>query len=240
MRRVLKKIRATLRRLWYRRGYYRTRVLPAKVPLYPLAYMPTGLTVHACGHPAIRIIDGLATADECALLLELATGASGNGTVVYGQEVQDHRLLPLICRCAALTGAVPQNVDTVRVRRMDAGAAAAPLDLPRDRTGTALIYLNDAGEDAGTVFSHADVTATPAAGRGICWINTDSQGRPRNELLPTDRAPTGNTPKWVAEIGFRPYPTLPVPALAPLQARPGVALDGSAVLPPGAWLPSNQ
>ncbi len=239
MKGPLKKLHAAARRFWYQRGYYRTQVLPATVPLYPLAYMPTGMTVHATGNPAIRTIEQLATAAECALLLELAgAGLRDGSAVVYGEAVQDARLLPLISRCAALTGARMEYVDAVEVRCLHTGQASVPLTLPRDRIRTALVYLNDPGADAATVFAHADVSVTPAAGRGICWVNTDAAGRPRADLAAVDRPPTGNTEKWVALLGFRPYATLPVAALPPLQARPGVALTPAATLPPGAWLPA--
>jgi len=128
-----------MRRTWYRRNYYLSRLVKPQVPFHPLPYLPRGFTVHKVGGTGIRVIDNLVTQEECDYLIGLAraqlsrshvvidgkpvleSGRTSSHAVVFHRYHQDPRGLPIIARGAALAGVPAENAEQIYVSRYGPG-----------------------------------------------------------------------------------------------------------------------
>ena len=72
---IAKRIKNKLARLNYRRNYYLSKLLPAKVPVTPLYYLPDGFSVHTVANTGIRVIDNFCTREEADYLIGLESAA---------------------------------------------------------------------------------------------------------------------------------------------------------------------
>lgn len=266
MKQALRRLRNTLRRTWYRRNYYLSRISPPRVPLNPLPYFPPGFRVHKVADTGIRVIDNLVTREECDYLIKLAreqlsrsrvvidgkpvleSGRTSSHAVVFHRYHQDANVLPIIARGAALAGVPAENAEQIYVSRYGPGELyhghydVANDFLTRDRLCTMLIYLNSLDESQGgaTYFRDLNVAVQPRAGRAVCWTNTNPDGSVHLETLHAALPPRGEaTEKWVIQLWFRPYRMHRVHArLSPLQTAPGEPLRGDESLPDGAFIPA--
>ena len=264
---ILRKIRRRLQRHWYRRNYYLSRLNRPHIPLNPLPYVPSGMSVHKVGDTGLRVIDNFVTAEEANYLIDTAreklsrskvvvdgkaieeSGRTSSHAVVFHRYHQDPKVLPIIQRGAALAGVPVDNAEQLYVSRYGPGEFyhghydVAGDFLTSHRLCTMLIYLNVLDDDQGgaTFFRDLNVAVKPKAGRAVCWTNTNPDGTVHRETLHAALPPEGeDAEKWVIQLWFRPYRMYRIePKLEPLQARDGVPLTGDESLPPGTWIPSE-
>ncbi|MBT8422961.1 MAG: 2OG-Fe(II) oxygenase [Gammaproteobacteria bacterium] len=265
MMNLLRKIRRRLQLLWYRRNYYWSKISRPDIPLCPLPYLPSGLSVHKVGDTGLRVVDNFVTHEEAQYLINTAreqlsrstvvkdgkaikeSGRTSSHSVVFHRNYQDPKVLPIIQRGAALAGVPVENAEQIYVSRYGPGELyhghydVAGDFLTSHRLCTMLVYLNDLEEDQGgaTYFRDLNVAVKPKAGRAVCWTNTNPDGSMHRETLHAALPPVGEgTEKWVIQLWFRPYWMHDIgPELEPLQTRTGVALSGNEPLPPGVFHP---
>ena len=267
MKKLVKRLRSHLSRVWYRRNYYLSRIFPRTIPFHPLPYLPDGFAVHKVGTTGIRVVENFIRPEEVDYLIDFArehlarskvvvdgkvivqSGRTSSHAVVFHRFRQDPRVLPIIARGAMLAGVPVDNAEQIYVSRYQSGEFyhghydVAGDFLTSHRLCTMLIYLNDLDENQGgaTYFRDLNVAIRPKAARAVCWTNTNPDGSIHPETLHAALPPEGeNTEKWVIQLWFRPYRMHRIhERLAALQAADGVPLRGDETLPEGAWIPSQ-
>lgn len=267
MKSIIRKLRDRLARLHYRRNYYLARIVQPKVPVAPVYHLPSGFSVHCVANTGLKVIDNFCTAEEANYLIETARrelsqskivvdgkvvedpGRTSTHAVVFHRHYQDPKVLPIIARGAMLAGVPLDHAEQIYVSRYGEGQLYhghydfAGDFLTSHRLCTMLIYLNTLEDDEGgaTYFRDLNVAVKPTRGRAVCWTNMNPDGSPHLETLHAALPPEGEgTEKWVIQLWFRPYRMNPIRMkLNALQARPGKALSGDEVVPPGVWIPSQ-
>jgi prolyl 4-hydroxylase len=265
---LIRKIRRRLNRLWYRRNYYLSKLLPATVPPSPLHHLPDGFRISVVGKTGIRVIDNFCTQDEADYLIDKArkrlaksrvvvdgkaifdSGRTSSHAVVFHRFEQDSVVLPIVARGAMLAGVPVDQAEQIYVSRYGPGELYhGHYDFSDDfmtthRLCTMLIYLNDLAENQGgaTYFRDLNVAIRPRRGRAVCWTNTNPDGSPHKETVHAALPSEGeHTEKWVIQIWYRPYRMHKLhEKLEYRQMTPGIPLSENDQVPDGAWRVSTS
>lgn len=262
MKALLGKIKKACRWLTDRQGYFLARLFGLNVPVFPLAHLPDGFTVQRVGNTGLSVIENFCSAEEARLLIESARGKlrdsritinhrqvkddyrTSRTAIVYDSFNKNSSVVPLLYRAGMLLGLPAQNVETVFVSHYGEGEYYKAHEdfyegFDGDRLYTVLIYLNDLEESqgGGTVFEKLNIGVRPKLGRAVIWTNTNPDGsnhaETRHEAMPV----INGGEKWIVQLWFRAYGMINVPAdiVSAPQIAPGAPLDGSEILPGGAW-----
>jgi prolyl 4-hydroxylase len=262
MSNLIRKIKYLPRWLADRKGYFRSRLLGLRVPVFPLMFLPDGFSVTRAGKTGITIVDNFCTTEEAAYLIESARNKLQTSRItINDRQVQDDyrtsqtasvfdpynkdaKVLPLLFRAGMLLGLPFTNCETVFVTRYQEGEYyKAHQDFypgfDGDRLYTVLIYLNDLNEDqgGGTVFEQLNIGVKPRLGRAVIWTNTNPDGSHHEETSHEAMPVTNGGEKWVIQLWFRNYPLITVPdsIIETPQVAAGKPLQGTEELPAGAW-----
>jgi len=266
MKRLFLKLRSLYRWITDRQGYFKAKLLGIDVPLFPLMFLPDGFAVAHAGKTNLAIVENFCTPEEAQYLIDAARHKLQDSRItvnnqqikddyrtsqtatVYTPYQKDPTVLPLLYRAGMLLGMPYSNVETIFVTRYQEGEYYKAHEdfypgFDGDRLYTVLIYLNDLTDDqgGGTVFEKLNLGVSPKCGRAVIWCNTNPDGsnhpETRHEAMPVENGGE----KWVIQLWFRNYKMIDIPAgniLSP-QTKPGEALTGKEVLPPGAWAPGE-
>lgn len=256
---MLKRIYRKLVRYWKRRHYYRMKIWPARVPVHNVSLLPDGFTVRQLAQTGLTVVENFCTELEASQVIDAARGRLGRSGVLidgkfqdhpgrysftaqlYGPQVREQLLFPLMQRAAMLTGMAYTNLEAVYVTQYPEGGLYNEHvdfgdEFEIDRLYTVLLYLNTLPEHQGgaTVFPRLRTAVQPKVGRAVTWTNKNPDGTSHMENTHAAMPVTNGGEKWVIQFWFRRYPMgAPMNYTAVPQARQGQPLAGSEILPEG-------
>jgi hypothetical protein len=249
-----------------RKGYFLAKIFGLKVPLFPLAFLPHGFSIHRAGETGLYLVENFCTKEEAAFMIDSARDKLQDSriTIKNKQVVDDYRtsqtamvfdpfnqdpaILPLMHRAGMLLGLPYSNIETVYVTRYQEGEYyKAHHDFYEgfdgDRLNTVLIYLNDVQPDqgGGTVFEKLNIGVSPKVGRAVIWTNKNPNGSIHPEAVHEALPLKNGGEKWVIQLWFRNYKMIDVPETSILhpQTSKGIPLTGTEDIPSGAWAPGE-
>jgi len=237
MKEHLRKLLLILQKYYYQRNYYLAKLFPPEVPLRPLSFLPDGFTVNQIGNSGVRVIERFCSEAGASYLMARADELASSGdhsAIVFRAANQDNILLPLFYRASMLTG-----LDFNHSGPLQAGLVAdlGPVDefpepMLRGVADTRFAFMTFLSGAGAVEFPDLGVTVQAAVGRAICW----EPGLRIKLNYPSDVADDARF--WVARFvmsGERVFHPNSVPELIP-QTQKGVALEGTEVIPEGAFL----
>ncbi|HYG04786.1 MAG TPA: 2OG-Fe(II) oxygenase [Stenotrophomonas sp.] len=181
--------------------------------------------------PAIALIEGVLSADECEALIAAARPQMKRAEIIDAvtgeyrpdpvrtsdSAVVDTTQFPLLprieARLAWLMACEPSHLETLQILRYRVGGEFRPhmdaFDKPSaeggQRTATLVIYLADVELGGTTVFPEQGLGVAPSRGMGVYFAYGDAAGRMDPRLLHAG-APLLSGEKWVATQWIRDRP----------------------------------